>query len=1629
MSQLPSDTSQLSALQQSLFVVQKLKSKLTEIENAKTEPIAIIGMSCRFPGGANDPERFWQLLHEGADTISEVPAQRWNINDYYDPNPDALGKMYTRTAGFLNEVDQFDPLFFGISPREAVSLDPQQRLLLEVSWEALENAAQPSNQLSSSQTGIFVGIGQNDYAQLQIKLGDPTRIDAYTGTGNGFCFASGRLSYVLGLQGPNMAIDTACSSSLVAVHLACQSLRAGECNLALAGGVQLILSPETTIFLSKARALSPDGRCKTFDAAADGFGRGEGCGVVVLKRLSDAIANKDNILAVIRGSAINHDGPSSGLTVPNGLAQQKLILKALENAKVEPSQVSYVETHGTGTALGDPIEVESLGAIFGKGRQDNPLIIGSVKTNIGHLEPAAGVAGLMKVVLSFQHNEIPPHPHFKQPNPYINWDELPVVVPTSSIPWFSGEKRRLAGVSSFGMGGTNAHIVLEEPPILETVRAEVERPVHLLTLSAKTEVALKQLALRYNNYLAVNPSADIGDICYTANAGRTHFPHRLSVVASSGAQLREKLANFSAGQTTAEVFQGQSNSLPKIAFLFTGQGSQYVGMGRQLYETAPVFRTAINCCNEILRPYLEKPLLSVLYPEPGQTSPINQTAYTQPALFAIEYALVQLWQSWGIHPDAVMGHSVGEYVAATVAGVLSLEDGLKLIANRSRLMQTLPPGGEMVAVFSDEAYISKFIDIYTRKVSFAAFNGDSNTVISGDTQAIQAICADLQAAGISTKKLQTSHAFHSPLMEPILAEFREVAEQVTYGAPQLTIISNLTGERLTPQEISSDYWCLHLRCPVQFGKSLKALHAEGYEVFVEIGPKPTLLGMGRNCLPDKIGAWLPSLRPGQEDWRVLLQSLGELYVRGAEVDWSGFDRGYERRRVMLPTYPFQRQRYWVQKAESEHQQTELSSQQTIQTSIVNLLQQGNIAQLTKQLETAGKFSQEQMKILPQMLEVLVKQHQQEIQTTAIKDWLYEIEWQQMPQQTVQQNTQRQAPGTWVVFADASGVGQALGELLQQHGQSCILVYNGKAYQNLKPGIWSINPTSPKDFERLFQEVLRAELPPLKGIVHLWSLEAMPPNALTIPTLESAQNLGCLNVLHLVQTLSQYNELASCQLWLVTRGAIPVKGDVTLAVAQAPLWGLGKVIALEYPELWGGMFDLAPESTGDEATQLLAEIENSLGEDHIAFRERKRYVPRLILKEISKFKQVELSSDSTYLITGGLGALGLRVARWMVSQGARQLVLVGRSAASDAVQSTLRQLEQLGAKVFVAQADVSDEADVVKLLATMNASMPPLRGIVHAAGVSGYKPIKDMDSDTFESVVRPKVLGTWILHQLTQDMKLDFFVNFSSIASVWGSKGQAHYAAANHFLDVLAHHRQGLGLPGLTVNWGPWADGGMVVEEFQRWMSRMGVSGLQPENAIAALEYLMAEGSVQTTVANIDWSLFKEVYEARGKRPLLELLAGQSQKGQQQPSVRHSDILPRLLQAQSDERLHLLVVYLQEQITKVLGFDESLVLNPHQSLLELGLDSLMAVQLKNAIATDLEVNAPVEKIIDGSSIMQLAELLLQELAIANTTPPAPPSSLENELELIKLPIEDGSTSFASLASATKLSQDNWIEGEL
>lgn len=912
---MANESSQLSPLKQAYLALEKMQAKLEAVEKAKHEPIAIVGMGCRFPGSADNPEQFWQLLRDGVDAVTEIPSDRWNVPAYYDADPNAPGKTSAKHGAFIKQVDEFDPQFFGIAPREAGSMDPQQRLLLEVTWEALENAGLAPDQLSGSRTGVFVGMTSGDYAQIFMRSNDLSLLDAYYASGVAHSVGSGRLSYVLGLQGPSITVDTACSSSLVTVHLAVQSLRAGECRMALAGGVNLILSPENYIAFSKYSMLASDGRCKTFDATADGFGRGEGCGMIVLKRLSDAVADGDRILAVIRGSAVNQDGPSSGLTAPNGPSQEAVIADALASAGIEPNLVSYVEAHGTGTSLGDPIEVQALAkALRGGKYAGQQLAIGSVKTNIGHVEGAAGIAGLMKLVLMLQHREIPPHLHLNQPSPFISWDKFSFVIPTQRMIWEGVDGRLIGGVSSFGFSGTNAHIILENAPEAEVKRAEVERSLHVLALSARDENALHELAGRYAEHLIAHVEQPPTDVCYTANSGRAHFDHRLAVIGVSAQEMHTKLSAFAAGEA-AEIISGRvtRTDKPKIAFLFTGQGAQYVGMGRQLYETQPTFRAALDQCAAVLDQYLEKPLLSVLFPAADAPNLLDETTYTQPALFALEYALAQLWRSWGVEPGIVMGHSVGEYVAAVLAGVFSLEDGLKLIAARGRLMGALPAGGTMAAVFADEARVSAMIAAYPDEVSLAAVNGPENIVISGLEARVQAIQEQFKAMGVKSRRLTVSHAFHSPLMNPILDEFERVASSIKFSAPRMRLLSNRTGKIAGAEIATPAYWREHLREAVQFSASVEAIHKQGYEVFLEIGPGATLLGMGQRIVEstDNPGLWLPSLRPGKDDWSQLLDTVGRLYIGGVNIDWKGFDRDYPRRKVLLPTYPFQRARYWM----------------------------------------------------------------------------------------------------------------------------------------------------------------------------------------------------------------------------------------------------------------------------------------------------------------------------------------------------------------------------------------------------------------------------------------------------------------------------------------------------------------------------------------------------------------------------------------------------------------------------------------------------------------------------------------------------------------------------------------------
>jgi acyl transferase domain-containing protein len=904
------------------------------------EPMAVVGMACRFPG-ADDLSAYWRLLDQGGSGIVEVPPGRWDWRALYDADPDAVGKMYTKWGGFVSGVDQFDPGFFRITPREAAAMDPQQRLLLEVVWEALEHAGHSAERLEGTRTGVFVGVmNYNNYANIKRLLDNPDLISAYDATGDATSIAAGRIAYHFGFHGPAIAMDTACSSSLVAAHLACQSLRAGECRMALVAGVNLVLSPEATIMFSKTRMMSPDGQCNTFDARANGYVRGEGCGVLVLKRLSDALADRDNVLALVRGSAINQDGRSSGITAPNELAQEEVIKQALASAGVEPSQVGYVEAHGTGTSLGDPIEVQALSAVYRKGRTENHrLAVGSVKTNIGHLEAAAGVAGVIKAVLSLQHEAIPPHLNLTKVNPHIDLGAAPLTVPTRLTQWPRGSVPRFAGVSAFGFSGTNVHVVLEEAPPRRVEPPAIDRSTHLLSLSGQDEAALQQRVLDLAEHLATNPCLSLADTCYTANAGRTHFAHRVALVASSVADLRAQL-----GAMDQRLDPGAHRAEEeRVAFLFSGEGSWRQGTGQALYASQPTFRAMVDRCAEALEMEADRTrLLSVFSGEVGATD-----ARQAVQLFVFQCALAELWQAWGIEPWAVMGFGVGECAAACVAKVFSLEDGLRVVSAQQRLFDEAAEPEKGVVIYAAEDVVAAAIESFRGRVSVAAVVAPECVIVSGDMAAVSDVAMKLEVEGIRCVGLAVERTSLSTMPAPAMEAYRSVVSRISYGAPKMILISGVTGERaerrfrtdrrhrglgLVPAErrgsdrrqqqrsfvnISQpDYWVRRLREPILFARGMQTLDGLGIRAYLEVGPHPTLVGLGRQCIAGGETGWLYSLRRGRGEWEQLLTCLGQLYERGAKIDWDHFDRDYDRVRISLPTYPFQRRRCWIEGARS-----------------------------------------------------------------------------------------------------------------------------------------------------------------------------------------------------------------------------------------------------------------------------------------------------------------------------------------------------------------------------------------------------------------------------------------------------------------------------------------------------------------------------------------------------------------------------------------------------------------------------------------------------------------------------------------------------------------------------------------
>jgi acyl transferase domain-containing protein/acyl carrier protein len=1542
---------QISALppQRLALLAVKLKEQLDRAQEAAEAPIAVIGVGCRFPG-ASGPDAFWDMLKNGREGIREVPPERWPIDAYFDPDPDAPGKMSTRMGGFLEGIDKFDPAFFGIAPREAVAMDPQQRLLLEVGWEALENAGLAPTSLMGSRTGVYVGICNADYHQLLLGRG-LSSIDAYQASGNAQSVASGRLSYFMGLQGPCMTIDTSCSASLVAIHSACQSLRLGESSLALAGGVNLICAPETSIALSKTHMLAADGRCKTFDAAADGFSRGEGCGMVVLKRLSDAKRDGDRILAVVRGSAVNQDGKSSGLTAPNGPAQESVIRDALASARLRGSDIDYVEAHGTGTSLGDPIEIRALGRVLGEGRDLNtPLLIGSVKTNIGHLESAAGVAGFIKVVLSLQHEAIPRHLNFKNPNPFIEWANLPVAVVDRTKPWSSSARRRRAGVSSFGFSGTNAHIILEEAPPEVASFESVDRPLHCLTISAQSEASLRELIRLHAETLAPENAVRLSDVAHVAGTGRAHLKHRLAIVAADEAEARAALLAANAGEADPKVRRGKvtPGQSAEVVFLYTGAGAQYPGMGRALYRTSPVFRDAIDLCDRLLQPDEKgRTLKSVLWQGTEGEPAIHEIGWTQPAMFAIEYALTTLWRSWGVAPAAVIGHSVGEYAAACAAGVFSLEDGLRLIAERGRLMQSLPPGGMMAALFAPIDEIEAAIAPLRDRVAIAAINAPGGVVISGETSAVETVLAAFAQRNVIGQRLFVSLAAHSPLVEPALDRMEALARGVAMARPSIPIVWNLTGRPL-PNGAAPDavYWRRHMREPVRFADGVKALHDDGFRIFLEVGPHPTLLALAQQSLPAAGNLLLTSLRRGKDDWNELLTSLADLHVNGAPVDFVGFDRPYQRRRVTLPTYPFDRERYWA--APVPHPDRRGADG-------------GVVAAAEGASQANGIYYKIAWKPAASVRADRRASSKRDEQGDAGAD---------QASAAAEAKTRRR----WIVLADRGELGARLAPALAASGDA-VAVMEPREWRAAIESSQSTGkgPVFADDETRDGRDGAAPQSN--LGIIYLGALDENDENA------PESNRLS----LEFLKYAARANE---GKVWLVTKGAVNVRGleDVT-SPDQAALWGLGRTFAREHSFIWGGLLDLDPAGdTSDSVAAVLNTVSADDDEDQIAWRDGSRRAARLVPDAApAPSRPFSARPDRAYLITGGLGGIGLQVAAWLADNGARHLVLVGRTplptmqsgARGDDVRSAaVARLEERGIAVSVAALDVSDPIAMASMMSRFGREWPRLGGVVHAAVALTASPLANMPSDDLLAMMRTKVGAARLLHGLATAQPVEFFVNFSSGAALLGQVQYAHYAAANAALDALACHWAAQGDRALSVNWGTWEQMWSLRSEDREGMAKAGFRPMPAAVALDALGRLLAAGASHAIVADIDGPALRDLYESRGERSLLSELSnkGAGASGAGGKVERPENLVVDLSSVSPPERLRLIDEKVRLEVARVLGLSDPRSINPGQSLFELGLDSLMAMELRRRLGDIAETTFPAALAFNYPNVSALVALV-------------------------------------------------------
>ncbi|MGW4750779.1 type I polyketide synthase, partial [Streptomyces chartreusis] len=1578
---------------------------------ADDDPVVIVGMGCRFPGGVTTPDQLWDLLASGTDGLTPFPRDRgWDVERLYHPDPGHSGTTYARVGGFLHDAADFDAELFGISPREALAMDPQQRLLLETTWEALERAGIDPLSLRGTATGVFAGTNGQDYRDTANASGED--VEGYVATGSAASVLSGRVSYTLGLEGPALTVDTACSSALVALHLAAQAIRQGECRTALAGGVTVMATPGIFVEFSRQRALSADGRCKAFAEGADGTGWSEGAAVLVLERLSDARRAGHPVLAVLRGSAVNQDGASNGLTAPNGPSQQRVIRQALSAAGLNPADVDAVEAHGTGTSLGDPIEAQALLATYGQDREE-PLWLGSVKSNIGHTQAAAGAAGVMKMVLALRAGQLPPTLYVDAPSSRVDWDSGAVRLLTEARPWAGGERPRRAGVSAFGISGTNAHVIveeaprsdtaalggpateapragtptvgasavgLEEAPVAEAGRAgtpAVDAPAYEASragnstvdapatpphpvgavpwiLSGRTRQALREQAARLVAHLAERPGLDPADVGRTLATARAALDHRAVLVGDDPASLIAAATALADGDPTAPVTSVAGEG--RTVWAFTGQGSQRPGMGRELYDAHPLFARTLDDTCALLDTELagtdgfDTPLRTAMFatPDSPEAALLGRTGYAQAALFALQIALAELLRSWGLAPDALVGHSIGELAAAHTAGVLELPDAVRLVAARARLMQALPEGGAMAAVEADPEEVEPWL---TDGAVVAAVNGPAAVVVSGTEAAVDAVLTIAREQGRRVTRLKVSHAFHSPLMEPMLAEFAAVANDLTYRRPRIPAVSTVTGRPLTPDDwASADYWVRQVRLPVRFHDAVRTVTGElGATRLLELGPDPVLAALAQRTAPD-LNVAVAALRAGRAEPDSLLTAVGELFARGTRVDWAEVFRDTDARLTDLPTYAFQRERFWLPDRAALRPADEGSKDEFWQ--LVDTADPATVAQELGLPEGAS---------LDALLPALTQWRRRHEERAAQDRRRYRVVWKPVPTPRTARLT-----GRWLIAAPAGA----------QDTDACL--------DALRTAGADVEPLSVPTQSAELTANIREYGP--DGIV------VLPDSADALPTPH----------LNLLQALAAAE--LEIPVWAVTRSAVAVAaGEPLTHPDQAQIWGFGRTAALELPGLWGGLVDLPDDAGPDDWQRLAAVLATPGPEDQLAVRASGVHAARLAHDEADTGAVRRLahgpanSTDApglpaprgTVLITGGTGALGAHVARRLAERGAPHLLLVSRSGAQARGADELRdELTVHGTRVTLAACDVGDRDALAELIAAIPAETP-LTGVVHTAGLPQNTPLTDTTPNSLAQVVSAKVTGARHLHELTTGLGLDLFVLFSSVAAVWGSGGQAAYAAGNAYLDALAQHRRALGLPATSVAWGPWSGGGMAADEaVADHLTGRGLALLTPDSALTALEQALLADRTCVTVADVDWERFAPTFTFTRPSPLIadlpEVTTAQAATTDTH-DLPEGELARTLRDLPPTEQDRTLLDLVQSQVAAVLGHASPAGIDPERAFKDLGFDSLTAVDLRNRLAASTEVALPTTLVFDHPTPSALTTHLRDRLLGTDTAP--------------------------------------------